>query len=337
MKYILFILALALVVNANAQSDMQHTPGGAAYKVYTNSTGEKVKLNDVITFDFVQKTDKDSVLMSSYTTGTKAQVQVVDPKTVNDAVALNLMQLFPLLAVNDSAVVKISADSIFKGHEAQRPAFFPKGSNLNFCVKIERVQSLTDAMAERDAAMAKAKADEAAALAKNKAAEDVNVAKYITCHKLILKTTASGLKYAITLPSKKLRAQKGDTLMVNYAGRTLDDKVFDSSIESVAKASGLNQPGRTYEPIEVVVGEGHVIPGWDEGLQLLNEGTKATFVIPSALAYGSQSPGPGIPAFSPLVFDVEVVKIRPTKHAVVVAPPAAKKPMPKKKKTIKKS
>jgi len=316
---------------------MQHTAHGATYRVFTHNTGDKIKVNDVITFDIIQKTDKDSVLMSSYITGNKGKAQVLPIEGIKDIAEINLMEVLPKLALNDSVEVKIPTDSIFKDHDAQRPAFFPKGSNLVFCVKVERIQSLTDAMAERDAAVAKAKADEAAALAKNKAAEDVNVAKYITGHKLVLRTTTSGLKYVITLPSKKLRAQKGDTLMVNYAGHTLDDKVFDTSIESIAKASGLNQPGRTYEPIEVVVGEGHVIPGWDEGLQLLNEGSKATFVIPSALAYGSQSPGPGIPAFSPLVFNVEIVKIRPTKHPVVKTPPAAKKPLPKKKKTIKKS
>lgn len=312
MKYILFILAIAIAVNVNAQTDVQHTPHGATYRVFTHNTGDKIKVNDVITFDFIQKTDKDSILMSSFVTGNKGKAQVLPIEGLKDITEINLMEVFPNLALNDSAAVNIPTDSIFKGHDAQRPAFFPKGSNLVFVLKIEKIQSLNDAIAERNAEMEKAKAEEA----KLQANESVAASAYIASHKLVLKTTASGLKYVITKPSLKLKPQKGDTLLVNYAGRGLDDKIFDTSIESIAKASGLNQPGRTYEPFEVVVGAGGVIPGWDEGLLLLNEGAKATFVVPSALAYGAQGMGP-IGPYSTLIFDIELVKVKPIKHPLV--------------------
>jgi FKBP-type peptidyl-prolyl cis-trans isomerase FkpA len=334
MKYIPFILALVLAFNAKAQTDMQRTPGGALCKIFTDNKGDKLKLNDVVTFQFIQKTDKDSVLMSSYTSGSKAQVQIVDPKTQSDFVAINLMQVLPLLAVNDSALVKIPTDSLFKGHEAQRPPFFPVGSSLNFYIKIERTQSLADAIAERNAAMEKAKADEAAAAAKNKVVEDANIAKYVASHKMVLKTTASGLKYMITKPSLKPKPLTGDTLLVNYAGHTLDGKVFDSSIEAIAKQAGLNQPGRTYEPLEVIAGAHRVIAGWEEGLLLLNEGAKATLLIPSYLAYGPEASG-DIQPYSTLIFDLELVKVKRTKHPEVPKP-APKAPVHKKK-TVKKS
>ena len=64
-----------------------------------------------------------------------------------------------------------------------------------------------------------------------------------------------------------------------------------------------------------------VIPGWDEGLQLLNKGEKVTFIIPSSLAYGEQGYGPIAP-FSPLVFEVEV------KNIIHPNPNAPKPPMP---------
>jgi len=63
-------------------------------------------------------------------------------------------------------------------------------------------------------------------------------------------------------------------------------------------------------------------------LLLLNEGSKATFVIPSALAYGEKGQGDDIKPFSTLVFDVEIVKVKPIKHA---PKPLAKKPLHKKK------
>jgi FKBP-type peptidyl-prolyl cis-trans isomerase FkpA len=321
MKYILAILTLTIAVTANAQTGLQHTPQGATYQIFTHSTGEKIKQNDVITFQFIQKTDKDSVLFSTYAAGHPVQAQIQPSKNVGD-----LMDVFPLLALNDSALVKVPTDSIFKGHEDQRPAFFPKGSNLNFTLKIERIQSLNDAIAERNAAIEKVKS-----------AEVTSANKYIADHKLVVKTTATGLKYVVTKPSLKHKPLKGDTLLVNYTGRTLDDKVFDSSIESVAKGAGLQQSGRTYEPIQVIVGTGGVIPGWDEGLLLLNEGSKATFVIPSGLAYGAEAQGDDIKPYSTLVFDVELVKIRPIKHAAVPAKTGVKKPLHKKKPVAKKA
>jgi FKBP-type peptidyl-prolyl cis-trans isomerase FkpA len=313
MKYILILLALTVAVGAKAQTDLQHTPEGALYKVFTHNTGNKIKTDDVITFQFIQKTDKDSVLFSTYAAGHPVQAQVKASTNVGD-----LMEIFPMLTLKDSAFIRVPTDSIFKGHEDQRPLFFPKGSYLNFTLKIERIQSLNEAIAERNAAIEKVKTDEAA-----------GAAAYIAAHKMVLTTTASGLKYVITKPSTKLKPQVGDTLLVNYAGRTLNDKLFDTSIEAIAKASGLQQPGRTYEPLEVVVGTTPLIAGWNEALLLLNEGAKATLVIPSSLGYGQQGQGEDIKPFSTLVFDIELVKLKPAKH-IKATPVASSKPMLKK-------
>jgi FKBP-type peptidyl-prolyl cis-trans isomerase FkpA len=312
MKYIFIILALAVAVNASAQNDMQRTPAGASYRIFTHNTGDKIKVSDVITFQFVQKTDKDSILASSFIAGNPGKAQVLLADTVKDYVEKNLMQVFPLLTLHDSVEVKVPSDSIFKKIEAQRPPFLPKGSNLVFEFRMDRVQSEQDARAEVQAEMEKARA----ALAKAQTDEPVEAAKYITAHKLVLKTTASGLKYVITKPSLKPKPLIGDTLLVNYTGRTLDDKVFDSSIEANAKAANLNQPGRTYEPLQFVIGKDAIIQGWVEGLQLVGEGGKATLVIPSSLAYADRPPSDDIKPYSTLVFDVELVKIKPGKHDI---------------------
>ena len=300
MKYFFGIFITLATLGNNAQGQMQRTQKGVLYQIFPSTPGVKIKENDIITFHFIQKTDKDSVLASSYTMGHPVQTQIRPTQNAGD-----LMDIFPLMSVNDSAVVKVPVDSIFKGHEDQRPAFFKKGGYLTFNLKITKIQTLEQAMAEI------------------KTAETTGAAQYITNHKLVLKTTPSGLMYVITQPSSGLKPLKGDTLLVNYAGRTLNDKVFDSSIESIAKGAGLQQPGRTYEPIQVIVGTGAVIPGWDEGLLLLNQGSKATFIIPSSLAYGDHGSGDDIKPYSTLVFDVELVKVKPVKHASAAAPAKA--------------
>ena len=63
------------------------------------------------------------------------------------------------------------------------------------------------------------------------------------------------------------------------------------------------------QPIDFVLGVGQVIPGWDEGIQLLSIGDKARFVIPSDLAYGAQGAGGVIPPNATLIFDVELVAV----------------------------
>ena len=307
-KYILGIsLLCASTISVKAQSDLQRTARGVQYAIFTHNPGEKIKENDVITIDVIQKTDKDSVVSSTYTMGHPIKIQVQPSQALTD-----MMDIFPLLAANDSALVKMPSDSVFKGHEESRPSFFPKGSNINFYIKVQKIQSLSDAIAERNADIEKVKSQEGA-----------QAAKYITDNKLVVKTTPSGLKYVITKTSLKPRPLTGDTVLVNYTGKLISGEVFDSNIEAVAKTSGLDQPGRTYEPIKFPVNTSQVIKGWDEGLLLLHEGEKAIFIIPSALAYGNEGTGP-IPPASTLVFDVELVGVKRIKHAPV-AP--VKKPL----------
>src|SRR5690606_36852805 len=111
------------------------------------------------------------------------------------------------------------------------------------------------------------------------------------------KKTDSGLRYQIIQEGNGEKAQRGQTVSVHYKGQLPDGTVFDSSYKG-------------NEPIEFPLGVGHVIPGWDEGVQLLKVGDKARFVIPSDLAYGSQGAGGVIPPHATLVFDVELMKVK---------------------------
>ncbi len=109
--------------------------------------------------------------------------------------------------------------------------------------------------------------------------------------------TKSGLRYQISKKGTGAKAEKGKTVSVHYTGQLIDGKIFDSSRQR-------NQP------IDFVLGIGQVIPGWDEGIQLLNVGDKARFVIPPDLAYGSSGAGGVIPPNAPLIFDVELIKVK---------------------------
>ena len=109
--------------------------------------------------------------------------------------------------------------------------------------------------------------------------------------------TASGLRYQILQKGTGKQATKGAGVSVHYKGQLLDGTVFDSSY-------------KRKEPIDFNVGVGQVIAGWDEGIQLLQVGDKARFVVPSNLAYGSAGAGGVIPPDATLIFDVELMGVK---------------------------
>ena len=108
--------------------------------------------------------------------------------------------------------------------------------------------------------------------------------------------TDSGLRYQIIQKGDGVKAEKGQTVSVHYKGQLIDGTVFDSSY-------------KRNEPIDFPLGVGQVIPGWDEGIGLLNVGDKARLVIPSHLGYGSRGAGGVIPPDANLIFDVELVNV----------------------------
>lgn len=114
-----------------------------------------------------------------------------------------------------------------------------------------------------------------------------------------VQTTASGLKYSVLKAGDGPTPKKGETVFAHYTGwLAADGKKFDSSRDRD-------------DPIFVQVGFEQVIPGWDEGLLLMPVGSRIKFTIPWKLAYGAEGRAPVIPAKADLIFDVELLSIRP--------------------------
>jgi FKBP-type peptidyl-prolyl cis-trans isomerase FkpA len=157
-----------------------------------------------------------------------------------------------------------------------------------------------------------------------KNAEPAKLQKYLDDNKIKANKTDSGLYYVITQQGQGPLIAPNDTAVINYVGRQLNGKVFDTSIKAEGiKAKLTNIDQRPFKPIPVVIGQKKVIEGWDTGLRLLNKGAKATFIIPSKLAYGAMGAGPIAP-YTPIVFDLEVVDvIHPKPGSLAPAPPTA--------------
>lgn len=108
--------------------------------------------------------------------------------------------------------------------------------------------------------------------------------------------TASGLEYSEIVAGSGPAPKAGDIVSVNYTGTLTNGVVFDSSY-------------KRNKPFQFPLGQGQVIPGWDEGIALMKTGGKARLTIPPNLGYGARGAGGVIPPNATLIFDVELVGV----------------------------
>ncbi|MEN2402747.1 peptidylprolyl isomerase [Flavobacterium sp. MC2016-06] len=172
--------------------------------------------------------------------------------------------------------------------------------------KFDAVKVFSDDVKKQEA-----KKDESKKIATTKAA-------YFTATKAKANTTASGLQYVITEKGSGVKSAEGSTIYFHYAGYFEDGNLFDSSIAEVAKTYGKYDANRDaqkgYQAFPFTVGKKDgMIPGFLEALDMMTDGEKAIFFLPSNLAYGPQGAGGVIPPNTTLVFEIETYKNQPVK------------------------
>lgn len=113
--------------------------------------------------------------------------------------------------------------------------------------------------------------------------------------------TASGLKYIDIKKGTGPSPTKGQTITVNYTGKLVDGKTFDSNVDPSF---------HHVEPFSTAIGVGRVIPAWDEGMLTMKVGGKRRLICPPNLAYGPRGMPPTIPPNSTLIFDVELLNVK---------------------------
>ncbi|MEY4904255.1 MAG: hypothetical protein RLZZ292_2070 [Bacteroidota bacterium] len=201
-----------------------------------------------------------------------------------------------LMAVGDSITVFMPIDTV-----KNKPEKYKDAKMMEFDIVLRSIKTADEFKADREAKMKEMqeKAEKGKLRAVELTTQVGDIAKQFKAGKLAaqLKTTASGLKYMITEPGSGAKVESGNNVSVNYYGCLPDGKVFDNSFER----------GQLFD---LQVGQGMVIPGWDEGLQLFNEGAKGYLFIPAALGYGDKGAGKSIPPKSDLIFYVEIEKVK---------------------------
>lgn len=245
------------------------------------------------------RTATDSVLMHSRRQGGGQPVRV-PLDTVRREQTGGVEEALSLLQPGDSGVFRLNVDTVFaKSFRQPVPPFVRRaGSTLTVLAKAEKIQTQEEAMQEVQQQMQLAQEQAKKQAAQQKLKDDARILAYLKQNKLKALKTPGGVYYVVTKAGTGLKPKKGQTVSVLYKGLLLSGKVFDSSERNGNK------------PIEFALGTGQVIPGWDQGIAMLNKGSKAILLIPSGLAYGARGAGGDIPPNAVLRFNVELVGIK---------------------------
>ena len=282
-KIVLAVLAVACVFNFTSCSKYkgfkQDKESGIYYKFYVlNKDSVQAQTGDAVSLTY-QLALKDSILVPS---------MPIEELVRESFYKGDVYDAIRMMHVGDSATFILDADTFFHYMGGENP-FDTK--ELYFTFK------MTDLMpkAEVEALMKAQEEQYNAYMEQARAAEETQMTDYIAKNKIKVAPTASGLYFISKKEGKGAQAVAGKKVAVHYVGKLLDGTEFDNSI-------------KRGEPIEFILGQGQVIPGWDEGIAMMKEGGKAMLLIPSDLAYGERG-NQAIPPCSPLVFDVELVKV----------------------------
>lgn len=286
-------LAFIQACNSDNIGEEQTTESGLKYKYLARGVEQEPDSGNILVLSMVYSTEGDSVIFDSREQEMPVGVPVKDPNMQG-----MLSEALGLLHEGDSVEFVIPAKNFF--NETARmpvPAAIGEDSNIVFRVGVQDVVSMDEF---RKTQMEEMQRQQELAMKEQEAqlGRDVEtIEEYLQANNIEAQKTESGLYYKVDQQGKGAEVDAGDEVTVHYRGKLLDGTPFDASYDRG-------------EPISFKVGEGRVIRGWDEGLQQLRKGSKATFYIPSVLGYGPQGRGPVIKPNSILVFDVEVVDVK---------------------------
>jgi FKBP-type peptidyl-prolyl cis-trans isomerase FkpA len=281
--FVVFIICISFSCTYFSKYDgYKKTWDGIYYKLLT--IGEETptpEVGDYITIDIAYKTIDDSVFFKG-----KRKLQLTKPEYKG-----SIDECFTLLSKGDRAEFIINAGKFFHTTlQNNLPSFLEEEGDMKVDIAMLDIQTEKDYENQKRAFL--------------KWIEDFGdyekelLSQYMKEQQISIKPTVSGLYFLTLKNGNGVRVRRGDTVLVDYEGRFLDGKFFDSTI-------------KRKESFQFVYGtEWQVIKGIEEAIGMMHEGEKALVIIPSGLAFGETGSTTGIiPPYTSLVFEVELKKI----------------------------
>jgi FKBP-type peptidyl-prolyl cis-trans isomerase FkpA len=255
---------------------------GIYYQLQTiGEDSVKAKPGDYITVKLAYLTMNDSVFFE----GTR-KFQVHEP-----AYEGAIDECFYMLSEEERATFILSAGRFFSiTLQSALPRYITAGNSIKIDVEMLEIQSEEDFIREKEAFLSW--------IEDFGDYEKVILKQFIEEEKLNVEPLPSGIYYLNIRPGNGKKVEQGDTVTVNYEGRFLNGKFFDSTI-------------KRQQPFQFVYGtEWQVIKGMEEAIGMMQEGEKSIFIMPSELGFGNRgSSNQVIPPFTSLIFEVEILKV----------------------------
>lgn len=290
MKNIWILIFPLLVFSCNKNNDFT-TETGVEVSCLVKGDGLGAQKDSIVVL-YLKIVGADGEVLTE-TTPEKPLALAFDPEMK----AGNLQEVLKEMEVGDSVFFTTTAKNLFEEtYQTQLPPDMDSAAVMSINMKFHAQMSQEDYRAYVQEMTEKQRAKESVILEEKLVSDGETIDAYLEENGIDAITTESGLRYVITQEGTGATAQPGDQVTVHYAGRLFSGEPFDSSIERG-------------QPFKFNIGQGRVIPGWDEGIAYIKAGGKATLYIPSPLGYGSRGAGPTIQPYSILVFDVEVLEV----------------------------
>jgi FKBP-type peptidyl-prolyl cis-trans isomerase len=299
-KLVLPVTLLSLIMACKSKSkdgfDLDSTTGVQSH-FFTQNSGDKPKLGDIATLELTMKNSKDSMFFNSaHRPGEPDSVKTVRihlKDSYKGCLALGVITM----SVGDSASFLVSADSLYhKTFQAiELPPYIQPGSMVTCNVKLVKFETAEQAKTERESRMKSREAE----IAARKTAEPDAIIQYLKSKNSSAKPEADGMYILSDEKGKGKGISEGDSVEVEYTASLLDGTVVEQSNHGEGRTSYF-----------VCYKKEQQLKGLDDALGMMKEGEKLTAVFPSALAFGDQQQGPLILPYTPLVFEIKVVKVK---------------------------
>ncbi len=255
---------------------------GIYYQLHTlGESTRKAVYGDYITADIQYLTMEDSVFFEGRR---KLQLQKVEIKG-------SINECFTMLRKDEKATFILSADEFFiHTLETSLPEFLSSGDKFKATIGIIEIQTEKEYNKEKQAFLNW--------IEDFGEYEKVILQQFLSEEELPVLPSTSGLFHLMISEGRGKKIELGDTITVNYEGRFLNGKFFDSTL-------------RRNQPFQFVYGtEWQVVKGLEEAIGMMREGEKSLFILPSELAFGTEGSSTGIvPPFTSLIFEVEIVAV----------------------------
>ncbi len=300
------LVAIVLLASCN---QYQKTPTGLSYKIIKGGSKETLQNGQFVKFNIEYKVPpKDSTLTSSY--GHVPAYLVIDTSRPNKH---SFLEIITKCAVGDKIEFTMSVDTLKKMGMIEYNNIFHARDMIKGRVEILKT------FAKQEDAMADLAMEQ-----ENEKKREIKELQDFTAKKGIkTQSTTSGVLVEIqNAGDAQLKADSGKQVSVMYRGTFTDGKEFDSNMDK-------NKPNN--QPLTVVIGAKGVIPGLEDALRLFGKGGKGKIYIPSMLGYGQNGQPPLIPAYSNLVFEVDILDVTtPAPQPAQPMPQPMPQPAPKK-------